>query len=66
MLHYSQNNLEHVQPAGEMRHIQVLGLASITQDVTLELARSTIASFHVLGALHASAAVKAALGDRIQ
>ncbi len=64
--HYSRHDLEAVQAAGEMLHIQVLGLASIAQDVTPELARSTIASIHVLGALHASAAVKAALGDRIQ
>ena len=64
--HYSRHDLEAVQAAGEMLHIQVLGLASIAQDVTPELARSTIASIHVLGALHASAAVKAALGDRMQ
>ena len=47
-------------------HIRVLGLASIAQDVTPELARATIASVEVLGALHASAAVKAALRDRIR
>ena len=64
--HYSRHDLEAVQAAGEMLHIQVLGLASIAQDVTPELARRTIASIHVLGALHASAAVKAALSDRIQ
>jgi len=44
--------------------INVLGLASISQDVTPELARATIASISVLGALHASPAVKAALSDR--
>ena len=64
--HYSRDDLEAVQAAGEMLHIQVLGLASIAQDVTPELARSTIGSIHVLGALHASAAVKAALSDRIR
>jgi len=37
-----------------MLHHQVLGLASIAQDVTPELARATIASISVLGALHAS------------
>jgi hypothetical protein len=47
-----------------MLHINVLGLASIAQDVTPELARATIASVSVLGALHASPAVKAALADR--
>jgi hypothetical protein len=47
-------------------HIQVLGLAIIAADVTPELARETIASVHVLGALQASPEVKAALRDRIQ
>ena len=49
-----------------MLDIQVLGLASIAADVTPELARATIASVTVLGALHASPAVKAALADRIR
>ena len=61
---YSREDLEAVQRAGEMLHINVLGLASISQDVTPELARATIASVSVLGALHASPAVKAALADR--
>jgi hypothetical protein len=41
-----------------------LGLVSIAPDVSPELARDAIASVVVLGALHASAAVKAALVDR--
>src|SRR5689334_25147909 len=61
---YSREDLEAVRRAGEMLHINVLGLASIGQDVTPELARATIASVSVLGALHASPAVKAALADR--
>jgi Arc/MetJ-type ribon-helix-helix transcriptional regulator len=61
---YSREDLEAAQRAGEMLHINVLGLASIAQDVTPELARATIASVSVLGALHASPAVKAALADR--
>ena len=44
--------------------IHVLGLASIAADVTPELAAATIDSVAVLGALHASPAVKAALADR--
>ena len=63
--HYSRGDLEAVQAAGEMLQIQVLGLASIADDVSPELARATIDSVVVLGALHASAAVKAALADRI-
>jgi Arc/MetJ-type ribon-helix-helix transcriptional regulator len=61
---FSREDLEAARRAGEMLHINVLGLASIAQEVTPELARATIASVSVLGALHASAAVKAALADR--
>src|SRR5262244_1914159 len=61
---YSRQDLETVRRAGEMLHINVLGLATIAEDVTPELARATIASVSVLGALHASSAVKAALADR--
>jgi Arc/MetJ-type ribon-helix-helix transcriptional regulator len=64
--HYSRQDLEAVQAAGEVLHIQVLGLASIANDVTPELARQTIASLHVLGALHASPSVKVALADRMR
>jgi Arc/MetJ-type ribon-helix-helix transcriptional regulator len=64
--HYSRQDLEAAQAAGEMLHIQVLGLASIASDVTPELAKQTIGSLHVLGTLHASAAVKEALKDRMR
>ena len=63
---YTRADLEAVRQAGEMLHINVLGLASISQDVTADLARATIASVSVLGALHATPAVKAALADRIR
>ena len=63
---YSREDLEAAQRAGEMLHINVLGLASIAQDVTADLARATIASVSVLGALHATPAVKAALADRMR
>jgi Arc/MetJ-type ribon-helix-helix transcriptional regulator len=64
--HYSREDLEAVRAAGQLIHIHVLGLASIAADVTPELARATIASLDVLGALQASPAVKAALADRIR
>jgi Arc/MetJ-type ribon-helix-helix transcriptional regulator len=64
--HFSREDLEAARDAGQVLDIRVLGLATIAQDVTPELARATIASLTVLGALHASAAVKAALADRIQ
>lgn len=63
--HYGRAELEALRAAEETLHIQVLGLASIADDVTPELARATIASVEVLGALHASPAVKAALADRM-
>lgn len=62
---FSRVDLERVRAAGETLHIQVLGLAVIASDVTPDLARATIASIHVLGALQASPEVKAALSDRI-
>jgi Arc/MetJ-type ribon-helix-helix transcriptional regulator len=64
--HYSRQDLEAAQAAGEMVHIRVLGLARLADDVTPELARATIASVEVLGALHASPAVRAALSDRMR
>lgn len=64
--HYGRAELEAVRDAGRTLDIRVLGLASIAPDVSPELARATIASVSVLGALHASPAVKAALADRIQ
>jgi Arc/MetJ-type ribon-helix-helix transcriptional regulator len=64
LCHYNRLDLEAARDRGEMLHINVLGLASIAPDVTGELARTAIASVTVLGALHASPAVKAALADR--
>ncbi|MGE5650574.1 CopG family transcriptional regulator [Noviherbaspirillum sp. UKPF54] len=63
--HYTRADLEAVRDAGQKLQIQVLGLASIGADVTPELALAAIDSVTVLGALHASAAVKAALAGRI-
>lgn len=63
---WSRSDLEKARAAGVKLSIQVLGLAVIDPDVTPELALDTIASIHVLGALQASPAVKAALRDRIR
>ena len=63
--HYTAADLQAVQAAGEQLQIRVLGLASIADDVTPKLALATIASLTVLGALHASPAVKTALRDRM-
>jgi Arc/MetJ-type ribon-helix-helix transcriptional regulator len=64
--HYARRDLEALREAGETLEIKVLGLASIDEDVSPELARETISSLTVLGALRASPAVKSALKDRIQ
>ncbi len=63
---FSREDLEAARRAGEMLHINVLGLATIAEDVTPDLARATIGSISVLGALHATPAVKAALADRMR
>jgi len=63
---YTRQDLEKVRAAGEQLHIQVLGLATIDDDVPGPLAAQTIASVAVLGALRASPKVKAALADRIR
>lgn len=65
MQHYTRQDLEAVQASGERLQIQALGLASIANDVPVELALATIDSIFVLGALHASTAVKNALAGRI-
>ena len=64
--HFTATDLQAVQAAGQVLQIRVLGLASFAADVTPELALATIDSVVVLGALHASPAVKAALLGRIR
>ena len=61
----ARHDLEGVRKANQRLRIQVLGLVRIANDVTPALARETIESIVVLGALHASPSVKAALADRI-
>jgi Arc/MetJ-type ribon-helix-helix transcriptional regulator len=66
MQQYTRSDLEAVRAAGEKLQISVLGLVSITEDVSPELALATIDSIEVLGAFRASAAVKAVLAGRIK
>lgn len=63
--HFSRQDFERAVASGERLQIRVLGLASIAADVTPDLARAAIDSITVLGALQASAEVKAALADRM-
>ncbi len=63
--HYTRRELEAVRDSGGKLQINVLGLASIADDVTPDLALATIDSLVVLGALRASPEVKRALAGRI-
>lgn len=63
--HISVADLSAAKAAGQMLDIRVLGLAVIAADVSAELAVETISALNILGALHASDSVKAALADRI-
>lgn len=63
---YGRADLEAARMAGSRLRIQVLGLASIDDDVPADLARAAIESITVLGALQLSPALRAALADRIR
>ena len=63
---YSRADLEAIRVSRETLQLNVLGLVTIAADVPVELARATISSISVLGALHASPEVKAALADRMR
>ena len=64
--HFTADDLRAVKASGERLQIRVLGLATIAADVTPALALASIESLTVLGALHASPAVKAALAGRMR
>jgi Arc/MetJ-type ribon-helix-helix transcriptional regulator len=63
--HLAAADLEAVRARGETLDVRVLGLLTIAADVTPELALQTLRSVAVLGSLHAPAAVKAALAERM-
>jgi Arc/MetJ-type ribon-helix-helix transcriptional regulator len=62
--HLSRRDLEELREAGQTVELRVLGLATIANDVSPELALATIASVEVLGAFRAPQAVKTALAPR--
>jgi Arc/MetJ-type ribon-helix-helix transcriptional regulator len=62
--HLSRRDLEELRDAGQTIELRVLGLASIANDVSADLALATIASVEVLGAFRAPKTVKAALATR--
>jgi Arc/MetJ-type ribon-helix-helix transcriptional regulator len=61
---YTRAQLEQLRAQGKTVHLRVLGLGSIANDVSPELALATIESVEVLGAFRASREVKAALASR--
>jgi Arc/MetJ-type ribon-helix-helix transcriptional regulator len=62
--HLSRRDLEELRDAGQTIDLHVLGLATIANDVSADLALATISSVEVLGAFRAPKAVKAALVNR--
>ena len=63
-LHLGRRDLELLRDAGQTIDVRVLGLATVADDVTPELALATIASVEVLGAFRGPRAVRAALAPR--
>lgn len=62
--HLTRQELLELRDAGQTTELRVLGLATVADDVTPELALATITSVEVLGAFRAPRAVKAVLAPR--
>lgn len=62
---YTAADLRQHRAAGQRLDIKVLGLASFADDVTPSLVLDVVNSITVLGAIHATPAVKAALAKRM-
>jgi Arc/MetJ-type ribon-helix-helix transcriptional regulator len=65
VLAYSRQDLEERQARGEKLSMRVIGLLSLAEDISPELAQETIQSITVHGSLRTSKAVREALADRI-
>ena len=63
---YTRQQLEQAVAHGQPLDVRVLGLVTIDDDVPPKLAAKAFASIAVLGALHATPEVRAALADRIR
>jgi Arc/MetJ-type ribon-helix-helix transcriptional regulator len=63
--HFTAADLRQQRAAGQRLDIRVLGLASFADDVTPTLVLDVVNSITVLGAVHATPAVKAALAKRM-
>ncbi|MFC2065158.1 CopG family transcriptional regulator [Chloroflexota bacterium] len=62
---YGPKGLETKRQNNEMVEINVMGMLVLSDDITPELARATIASIKCFGVFKASAEIKEALKDRI-
>jgi Arc/MetJ-type ribon-helix-helix transcriptional regulator len=65
MKHVSRLHLESVLAKNELVDLRVIGLMKIADDVSVQLARKTIGSIRVLGALRINPQLRKALQDRI-
>lgn len=63
---FTSNGLKKRLDKGEMLDILVVGMLVLSEDITPELARSTINSIKVLGIFEAAKEVKEAIADRIR
>ena len=63
---YTRASLERICASGQRLEITVVGLLHLSDDITPELARATIASVRVYGVFRSSDALKYALDDRIR
>lgn len=62
---FDRARLEGMRRAGQRLAVRVIGLAILADDIPPELAAAVIESVKVHGVLRASAAVRAAIADRI-
>ncbi len=62
--HLTRHQLEDLRRSGQTLELRVLGLATIADDVSPELALATISAVEVLGAFRAPHTVKTALAAR--
>ncbi len=65
-VHYDRQELEAQLATGKRLAISTVGLLSIGNDVSADLARDTIESVSVKGVFRASSEVKTALADRMR
>jgi Arc/MetJ-type ribon-helix-helix transcriptional regulator len=61
---FNRTDLEKAVASGRKLEVKVVGMLSMAEDITPELAQQAIQSIQVLGVFRASEMVKAALADR--